>query len=1037
MRTLFHHTYDLFRGWLKRKPEAHPAVTVTMSLCVPAYTDLDIPAPRVTAKQSTLSSLPDSGAQMVVAGVPQLHKLGVTKRELIPLSNGISAADNSGLGLLGGVLVDISGKAEDGTIFITKQLCYIAENIDCLFLSRQACRELGIIGEDFPAIGSCSKNSPTLASMSTPSPSSDDSPRPCSCPPRSLPPPVPSELPYPPTLDNVERLGDWIKQRYASSAFNQCSHQPLPLIKSSPPMRLYVDESAKPVAAHKPVPITMHWLKPVKEQLDMDVRLGVLEPVPVGEPVTWCSRMIVCPKKDGNPRRTVDLKSLNKASARQTHATESPFSQAVSVPKHMFKTVLDAWEGFHSVPLAEEDRHYTCFITPFGRYRYKNCPQGFLASGDSYTSRYDNIVAGFGNFTKCVDDTLLWDKTVEEAFQRTCSYLNLCSSNGIIFNKKKFVFCQKQVEFLGFEITEDSVRPASAYLEAIQQFPTPQDITGIRSWFGLVNQVAYAFSMTSVMRPFRELLKPSSEFAWTDELDTAFTESKQVIIDAVKDGVMTFEMGRTSCLATDWSKHGVGFVLLQKYCNCKDRTPICCSSGWKLVFAGSRFTSGAESRYAPVEGEALAAAYSLNKARHFTLGCRDLILAVDHKPLLGLLGDKNLEDIENPRLQNLKEKTLRYGFEVVHVPGVLHKGADAASRHPVGAEEHFEIAQITLASLAMEPTSPHTVPSRLSKVFLQGLRSQPSEADQENCLDMEQQTLGLGMSMLAGLNYREAGTDIEQNIHNEFNTSACDSGLFTIAIAALSSPTPISWQDVEQASAADPVITGLTNLVSSGTPEDEKVWPQELKEYHRHRDHLSTAGPVLLYKGRAVIPQSLRGQALEILHSAHQGVSSMVSRATEAAFWPKMQQDITQTRQDCTSCDKNTPSQPAAPPHPLPTPAYPFEQIAADYFSYAGKNFLIVVDRYSGWLSIYPAGSDGASSLIKQLKCHFLTFGISCELSSDGGPQFTAASTQKFLKDWKVKFRLSSSYFPHSNQRAELGVKTAKRMLRDNLSPHT
>ena len=114
--------------------------------------------------------------------------------------------------------------------------------------------------------------------------------------------------------------------------------------------------------------------------------------------------------------------------------------------------------------------------------------------------------------------------------------------------------------------------------------------------------------MTSVMRPFRELLKPSSEFAWTDELDTAFTESKQVIIDAVKDGVMTFEMGRTSCLATDWSKHGVGFVLLQKYCNCKDRTPICCSSGWKLVFAGSRFTSGAESRYAPVEGEALAAA---------------------------------------------------------------------------------------------------------------------------------------------------------------------------------------------------------------------------------------------------------------------------------------------------------------------------------------------------------------------------------------------------------------------------------------------
>ena len=1022
MKTLPHYTYDMFRGWLKRKPEPHPAITVTMSLCETAYEDLNIPAPRVTTRQSTLASLPDTGAQMVVAGVPQLHRLGVTKRELIPLSNGISAADNSGLGLLGGVLVNIAGQADDGTQFSTKQLCYIAENIDCLFLSRQACRELGIIGEDFPSIGAFRKTSSALSNMSTEtSPGLDDS-RPCTCPARTLPPPCPTELPYPPTVENITKLEDWIKERYAGSAFNQCSHQPLPLIKSTPPLRLYVEETTRPVAVHKPVPIPMHWMKAVKEQLDKDVRLGVLEPVPVGEPVTWCSRMIVCPKKDMTPRRTVDLKCLNKAAARQTHATESPFHQAVSVPKHTFKTVLDAWEGYHSVPLAEEDRHFTCFITPFGRYRYKTCPQGFLASGDGYTSRYDKIVAGFSNFTKCVDDTLLWDNTVEEAFHRTCAYLNLCSENGIIFNKKKFVFSQKQVNFLGFEITEDSVRPAAKYLQAIQDFPKPEDITDIRSWFGLVNQVAYAFSMTSVMEPFRELLKPTSEFSWTDELDEAFKESKDVIVEAVKDGVMTFEMGRTTCLATDWSKQGMGFVLLQKYCSCKERTPICCSSGWKLVFAGSRFTSGAESRYAPVEGEALAAAYSLKKGRHFILGCKDLILAVDHKPLLNILGDKNLEDIDNPRILNLKEKTLRYSFEVVHVPGVKHKGADAASRHPAGDGVHLEIAQLTIAALAAKPQATQPVPDRLSKVFLQGLRSQATETDHEECLYLEQQTLGLGMNMLAGLSYDETGPDTT-------------SQLSTYTVGAISSPKPISWQDVEQASVTDPTMTGLKHLVMAGMPDDKEVWPLELLEYHRHRDHLSSVGPVILYKGRAVIPGNLREQVLEVLHSAHQGVTSMVGRAAQAVFWPKMQEDITKTRQGCASCDKNTPSQPAAPPHPLPAPAYPFEMIAADFFSYAGKHFLIVVDRYSGWLSIYPAGADGASSLIKQLKCHFLTFGISSELSSDGGPEFTAASTQKFLKDWKVNFRLSSSYFPHSNQRAEVGVKTAKRILRENISP--
>ena len=177
--------------------------------------------------------------------------------------------------------------------------------------------------------------------------------------------------------------------------------------------------------------------------------------------------MVVCPKKDGKPRRTVDLSGLNKVSARQTHPTESPFHQAVSVPKNTYKTVLDCWEGYHSVPLAEEDRPYTRFITPFGSYQYITSPQGFLASGDGYTSRYDRIVAGFENFTKCVDDTLLWDSTLEEIFFRTCQYLTLCSSHGIIFNKKKFTFGQKEVEFIGFEITSDSVRPSTSFLEAI------------------------------------------------------------------------------------------------------------------------------------------------------------------------------------------------------------------------------------------------------------------------------------------------------------------------------------------------------------------------------------------------------------------------------------------------------------------------------------------------------------------------------------------------------------------------------------------
>ena len=62
----------------------------------------------------------------------------------------------------------------------------------------------------------------------------------------------------------------------------------------------------KPTAYHSPIPVRIHWQDDVKEGLDRDVRLGVSEPVPVDEQVTLCHRMVICAKKNGKPRRTID-----------------------------------------------------------------------------------------------------------------------------------------------------------------------------------------------------------------------------------------------------------------------------------------------------------------------------------------------------------------------------------------------------------------------------------------------------------------------------------------------------------------------------------------------------------------------------------------------------------------------------------------------------------------------------------------------------------------------------------------------------------
>ena len=73
----------------------------------------------------------------------------------------------------------------------------------------------------------------------------------------------------------------------------------------------------------------------------------------------------------------------------------------------------------------------------------------------------------------------------------------------MVFSPAKFVFAAKEVEYAGFLLGWDSIQPTPRYIRNILDFPTPKNISDVRSFFGLVNQVAYAFSKGVIMAPFR------------------------------------------------------------------------------------------------------------------------------------------------------------------------------------------------------------------------------------------------------------------------------------------------------------------------------------------------------------------------------------------------------------------------------------------------------------------------------------------------------------------------------------------------------
>ena len=891
-------------GWRVADALPHPTLSLQVSTDLVAYDEFDIlPPPASSARQEVVA---DSGAQVCIMGINRLHQMGLRKRDLIPVQRRVQAANGEDLTILGALFLTYTGY---------------------------------------------DKGVPVKT---------------CGCLLRTTPPPRPAQLPFSPTPENTPKMRNWLVNRFASSSFNKCPHQPLPAMPG-PPMEITVDPKARAYVTRRPANTPLHWKEEISSQLKRDEMLGVIERVPPNTPVTWMHPTVYTPKADGSPRRTVDLQSLNKYCVRDTHHCIPPAQQARSVPPNTVRTVLDAWNGFHSIEIREEDRHLTTFLTEEGRFRYKRAPMGFLASQDAYTHRYDNIIADVERKTKCVDDTLLWDDRDDlgKHWWRIIDYLILTGSNGVTLHPEpeKFQFSTTSVNFAGFHLSESAVRPLPKYLDAIATFPRPANIQDARSWFGLVTQVAHYGRLTDLMAPFRPLLSPKTAFDWTPELEAAFQHSRAAIVQEIRDGVEIFDLKRKTCLTPDWSKQGIGYWLRQKHCECDSVIPGCCPTGWRVTLAGSRFLRDAEQRYAPIEGEALAVAWALEDTKFFSLGCKDLVVATDHKPLVKILGDRCLGDNDNMRIFRLKQRTLKWRFQIVHIPGHLISASDATSRHPAGAQQFDDPAHV-LAILRVDLPDSFSV----------------------------------------------------------------DGMVLASASAGIGSLGAVTWPRVRTATQNDNDLVQLRGMIESGFPESRNQLPENLQPYWQHRNDLYVTDGVIMKGHRILIPPVLRPQVLEILHAAHQGTARMASRAQASVFWPGASVDIDNVRRRCIDCWRMAPSQSHMPPATPMVPTAPFQAVAADYFHIQGKHYLVIVDRFSGWPHIVFQPS-GAKDLVKVLIAYFSTFGVSAELGSDGGPEFTARETAAFLDRWGVCHRLSAAYNHESNGRAEVAVKSMKRLL--------
>ena len=179
-----------------------------------------------------------------------------------------------------------------------------------------------------------------------------------------------------------------------------------------------MDQEAIPVA-QKPRNVAYYLQQPLKKWLDQGMEEGIFEPVPDGEPITWCSPLVVQPK----PKYTnVEKEKLEPQMIRASIDMRVPNlsmkrSRCVQAPRvedfiHKFRNCkifskVDLSQGYHQLTLDSKTRSIATFSTPWGNVRPKRLVFGAKPSQDVFDEAMFKVFEAIPNCINHRDDILI------------------------------------------------------------------------------------------------------------------------------------------------------------------------------------------------------------------------------------------------------------------------------------------------------------------------------------------------------------------------------------------------------------------------------------------------------------------------------------------------------------------------------------------------------------------------------------------------------------------------------------------------------
>ena len=204
--------YHVFTNgnWKLKLAELHSTVQLVLSTDSLDYEEFGFDNLGILNK--FIKAIVNSGALCCLWGLADCLAIGFSQSELIPVIQKLNAVSRMHINIYGAVILRTNGVSRNGRKHSFAAIVYVSPHVSGFYLSKVAMIQLQIIPTDIPRVSGAASSE-----FSTGKVAAKQAVAECGCPLRTMPPGIPDKLPFTCDPNNVEKMKQWLLQRYSSS----------------------------------------------------------------------------------------------------------------------------------------------------------------------------------------------------------------------------------------------------------------------------------------------------------------------------------------------------------------------------------------------------------------------------------------------------------------------------------------------------------------------------------------------------------------------------------------------------------------------------------------------------------------------------------------------------------------------------------------------------------------------------------------------------------------------------------------------------